>query len=272
MQQALGVVAASLETDASTCGTAVHAGIEHVMRRWLDTGLSPFLIVGLYEDALDVVDTELDTLEPGVTWVKYTPDHWRWLARQAFHHWWGWALPRLIADGHVPLAVEAPFDVPVDSYDVRGVEGGSVRLNVRLRGTIDTVTERPYDGTSVVQGVDWKTASRPWRRADKERSNVQAPIYHFALGDIYGSERVADRFLFMVMPHDSPKHRTQRIWVTTPDDKVAWVLGEACKVAELVVRLGLEGAASLAPKNDSTMLCSDTWCPLHATCKAYRYH
>jgi len=229
-----------IESDATAIGTALHTGVEHVLRgHSLDDGetvamhkLSELMALPKFEFK------QLKTFD-GIV-AAFERVYWEW-ANEVFP-----SLPG-------PMAVEFPFDCAVDSLFDR---------TIRIRGAIDYVDET--GGIS-----DWKTTGswRNWQQWEVDRFKIQPTFYSYGLmlstdANQFADERV--EFTYVVMNKSRQEHS---LFTTTrgPDDW-DWLRRQLRSIAKLIVA-GLDEW----PTRDQSALCSPKWCTAWSACKGLSY-
>jgi len=233
----LGHVRPDLRTgsDATIIGTALHAGIESV----LDNRSKEF------GDMLEVVANEYETLET-TNYKKTNIDEEKIPAylesmSLAFYND---ILPNVELGGSVEHYFQAPLGIEINGY------------GIWLEGTMDYITP---------SGViwDWKTSSRTYNIKDKQKSAVQPTVY-------------ADAAVQLGLCPDYPVQFRYGIMVRTETPKHQIATVERTEQHGLWLRHLVRGAVTSALKtgyddnwfmNDSSTLCSQSWCSYWDICK-----
>jgi hypothetical protein len=221
------------ESDAAALGTAVHAGIEVMLR----------------DDRLDLVDANVTALAewerisslPNFAWKSFDEgDHGQvqQLIATALAAWEKDLRARLM-----PELIEHRFNIPLLEDDNRVIE---------LQGTIDYIGA--LDGDPVV--ADWKTGKRKYG-ADKEKS-IQASVYTLAVEQLGLGVRP---FMFGVMVRG--KDEVQLMHVSRWPGHHDWLRAQALGLAHLIEA----DLPSWPLTGEAGYLCSNTWCPAWSTCK-----
>ena len=221
------------ESDAAALGTAVHAGIEAMLRN----------------DRLELVDANVVALQewerisalPNFDWKSFDEgDHpqVQQLIATALAAWENDLRGRL-----TPELIEHRFSIPLCEDHERVIE---------LSGTIDYIGA--LDGDPVV--IDWKTGKRKYDRS-KEKS-VQASVYTLAVEQLGLGARP---FVFAVMVRG--KDEVQLMHVSRWPGHHDWLREQAVGLARL-----LEAELPAWPlTGEAGYLCSATWCPAWDSCK-----
>lgn len=225
------------ETDAACAGTAVHAGIEASLDSVLHSG-EPLSLATTNE----VAQWEFSGLmtAPSFTWVKYDEAKCRDGIYNCIATWYNDVLP-----GLKPKAVEQHFSGLTIHEDDKRV--------INLSGTVDLVDE---SGVT----IDWKTASREYKRWEKQRWDIQATQYTWAMKELGLISPVGPwDFEFVVMTLDGG---LQRVPITRHEGDHEWLKKRCIAMAELI-----EADLSIWPLNDNGWWCSSKWCGKWDQCK-----
>ena len=225
-------------------GTAAHAGMEARL-----TGISN------PNDIHDIIGETLDTelAIPGIKQVKYEGGRPE-LLRRAIHCYNEWAThlyPKL-PEG-VP---EVHFDLPVFTMP----DGRTVSIT----GTIDFV---PYEGNLL---WDWKCPGRTYSAKEKQNWAIQPTIYTMA-AVMGGLKHATDweyewpmSFGYGIMVTQVKKAKLQTFTVTRQRGHASWAMS---MMYDWVVMYDKMGFGDPWPKNESTFLCTSTWCDSWDRCK-----
>lgn len=222
-----------VETDATAIGTAMHAGIEAVLRgEDFDGGLS--VAVEKMEELAQQENfkwVQVKTLPTAVDTVT-----------RVFIAWVNNIYPQLPD----MLAVEHPFDVSLHEDD---------DLVIRLKGTMDFLGTGE-DGKPCVW--DWKTANRPYDAWEKERWAIQPTVYCHALAQEYGDDEYEFTFAVSIKRDGS----SQVITVKRNAGHSEWLRRQVLSLAHVI-----KADLPIWPLRDQHALCSDKWCPVYQSCK-----
>lgn len=186
------------ETDAAAIGTAVHAGIEAVLRNEVTD----------YRDALSVAVSEFEQIEahPSFTWTKYSHRVAQDRISTYLGHWWG------IKDMFRPVDVEWTFNEVLWEDEDR---------IVRVSGTIDLVDER-------LGLIDWKTSGNgAYETWEYDRWAIQPTVYTFARHD---ADQPQHPFTYNVMHKDGVQ--TFTVWRSEKDWD--WLKQRAVQLAKMI--------------------------------------
>jgi len=190
-------------------GIAWHAAVEEFLNAQMRTG------VGDVREARFALDTawSRETVKPNINWRRETPESARVLTEKLLD-----AYVRELAPLIVPVAVEAPFSVPIP-----GASGWT------LDGRIDAVAD---DGWL----IDQKTSGKPYT-AEQVDADVQATAYLWAWRELHGSTPPGVAFHVALKPqwNGSTEVMTQEIVTRRTEQQVDWFAGllrEAVKQVE----------------------------------------
>jgi hypothetical protein len=219
-----------VESEATALGTAVHHGIETVLRG------------GSLDDGMDATLAMWDELLPTISWVKATPEACAVHLVNCFESWAQHVWPLL-----PPIVmVEQQFEtLLVDTPERR----------IWLSGTVDAVTE---DGCV----IDWKTAAspsahQPW---EAQRFKVQPTVYTYAARTCWDIQ--APTFAYCVMLKRTTVTEPLIIEVTRSEGDWGWLARQAVSLA-----LQVEANLPVWQLNDQGWHCSERWCQAWASCK-----
>ena len=221
------------ETDATAIGTAMHAGIETVLRDGLELTDGEIVAIEKFEELAE---------RPEFEWVQIKTH--KTAVETVQRVYWSWAneiLPHLPD----PIAVEQQFDLPFFETE---------KFVVRLKGTMDFVGNTP-EGPEV---WDWKTAGRPWETYET-RWKIQPTIYSWALAQEYGQDRVYD-FVYAIMIKS--KQDVQVISTERDSKHWDWLKMQLSSIIPLI-----EAELPHWPMRDQHSLCSPRWCTVYDICR-----
>lgn len=218
-------------------GTAVHAAIEHKIT-------SPEAsIAEMNERAIDEFATIADS--GTMRWVRLQRHEIPELVAKAITNWDTDIRPTIVGD---VIGVEQRFTYPMDAFTTASGE----IVKVYGEGTIDLVTDK--------QLWDWKTASRRYRPAEKQKQDIQSTMYAgAAIANGWLSWPV--EFNFGVVVRDGG---SQIVPVTRDASHFEWLRRSIRPLVALNLALGVEQEW---PMNDTGFLCSETWCPFWSVCR-----
>lgn len=225
--------------DSAAMGTAVHAGIEAVMRGVIDP-----------KDAHHVSVKKLDQLrDEGIKVTNTDPSTWEDLVRSMTNAWVSGIYPEVPLGG----VSERKFE-----YNSGAVVGG---YELWFEGTMD------YSHESGLW--DWKTAARKYSLLEKQTQSIQASVYAgHALSEGRVDEDGTVSFTFGVMIR-TMKGESQLVRIKRNSAHVMWVTEQAKTLVGSALALRSQDGSWNRSwlKNDQHFLCSDRWCPWWSVCK-----
>lgn len=225
--------------DSAAMGTAVHAGIEAVMRGVIDP-----------KDAHHVSVKKLDQLrDEGIKVTNTDPSTWEDLVRSMTNAWVSGIYPEVPLGG----VSERKFE-----YNSGAVVGG---YELWFEGTMD------YSHESGLW--DWKTAARKYSLLEKQTQSIQASVYAgHALSEGMVDEDGTVSFTFGVMIR-TMKGDSQLVRIKRNSAHVMWVTEQAKTLVGSALALRSQDGSWNRSwlKNDQHFLCSDRWCPWWSVCK-----
>ena len=221
-------------SDATIIGTAVHSGIESVLR-----GDSDF--AGMKE----VVADSYSVLAAGPH--KQTninqeliPDYLDSMCKAFYDS----ILPQVKFGGKIEHKFQAPLGMTINGYAVW------------VEGTMDYV-----DSDGIIW--DWKTASRAYHIKEKQKSSVQATVYAVAAVETGLTESYPVDFRYGVMVrHQSPK--AQVVSLVRNHAHKLWLQQFTRGAVNTAMNVGYDNNWFM---NDSSALCSEQWCSFWSICK-----
>ena len=233
----LGIVRPEFRTgsDATIIGTAIHAGIESV----LDGRSSEF------GDMLQVVANEYETLE--TTNYKKTnideakiPEYLEAMSLAFYND----ILPQVELGGKVEHYFKVPLGITVQDYAVW------------LEGTMDYIAP---------SGLiwDWKTSSRAYYIKDKQKSAIQPTVYGYAAQYEGLASGPVTNFNYGVMVRNSPS-KSQVASITRTQGHYDWLKYFVRGAVGSCLKVGTDSEWFM---NDSSTLCSSSWCSYWSICK-----
>lgn len=224
----------SMPNEMTVLGTAVHAGIEHLLSN-LDASTA---------DAVEVGQNRLTALfdEP-MQWVRISKDDIRSHLTKMVPEWRTGIFPTCGPATHV----EHKFEFQLDEFDL-----GDRRIRVWGEGTMDAVTP-----TSV---WDWKTSGKKYSRAEKQSQAIQPTMYAAACV-AQGLLEWPVIFYYGVVIRGGG---TQIVPIVRTVAHVEWMIHQIRPFIRQAIQGGL---AYPWIRNDTHYLCSTTWCPYWSVCK-----
>lgn len=222
-------------SDATHIGTAVHAGIEHIL-------------LGYEGDPTATASNTLEKLiaeEPFRINSTSGVDDMRMYTQILMETFNRDILPSVKKGG----MVERTFGVKL--FDTTDAE-------VWLGGTIDYV-----DPDGVIW--DWKTAARRYSQGEKQRQSIQATAYAYACA-VNGWSSMPVRFNYGVMTRTT-KSAGQIVPIVRTQQHVDWFISQVESVVQPFSIIGLDNRWMA---NDQHGLCSEKWCPFWSICKGSR--
>ncbi len=217
-------------------GTAVHAAAE---AKLLGSATNRAQMLDAALEAFRELDT--DTLR----WVKYQRHELLPLFDLAVDAWLTDVYPSV--DGDI-LGVEHNF-----TYEIGRFEHNGVTVILYGTGTIDLVTS--------TQLWDWKTSTRRYKPAEKQKQDIQSTMYGGAAVAAGWAEWPLT-FNFGVMIRG--KNEGQIVPVDRDASHFEWLRRTSMAFA----RQYLNNTTDVEwPMNDTHYLCSDTWCPFWSVCR-----
>jgi len=226
--------------DSAAIGTAVHAGIEAVLRQ--DVSVSDASQISLAKFR------QLESEPSGINHTNINPDHWHGHVVSLTHAWLTDIYPKVPLGG----AVEHQFTVPTGE-SVNGYE-------LWFEGTMDYLHK---DGI-----WDWKTASRKYSLLEKQTQDVQSSIYSFA-GHKLGFTSEKSVFNFGVMVRANTAFG-QIVSVSRSKAHGDFVVKQAMSAVAYAFAMTNNTGVPTDERwliNDQHYLCSQRWCPWWSVCK-----
>lgn len=220
-------------SDATIMGTAVHAGIEAVLK-----GTATNI-----EQMLNVVGDEYDVLKQ----TNYTktnieedkiPDYLKGMSVAFYEE----ILPNVKLGGDAEFFFRTPLGISIDGYDVQ------------IEGTMDYLDP---DGNI----WDWKTAKRIYNQKEKQKSAIQPTVYTTAVRNLGLAENPTFTYGVMVR-QEAPK--SQIMSVTRTAEHTRWLQHYVKGAVTTALKSGYQDEWLM---NDSSALCSSQWCSYWSVCK-----
>lgn len=222
-------------SDATIIGTALHAGIESV----LDGRSSEF------GQMLNVVGDEFDVLrQTDYKQTNIDPDKIQTYLESMSSAFYEGILPHVEQGGQVEHKFSSPLGFTVNDYAVY------------IEGTMDYVSP---------SGViwDWKTASRQYNIKEKQKSSIQASVYADACVMQGLSFAYPVDFRFGVMVRQE-KPKSQIVSIVRTASHGQWLRQYVKGAVNTALNSGYENNWMM---NDSSALCSESWCSFWSICK-----
>jgi len=222
-------------SDATIIGTALHAGIESVL-----DGRSSEVA-----DMLEVVNNEYETLEhTNYKTTNIDPDKIPTYLESMSLAFYEGILPHVVQGGKVEHKFSSPLGFTINGYAVY------------VEGTMDYV-----DPNGVIW--DWKTASRQYNIKEKQKSSIQASVYADAcvVQGLSFSYPVDFRYGVMVR---TEKPKSQIVSIVRTAAHGQWLRQFIKGAVNTALNSGYENNWLM---NDSSALCSESWCSYWSICK-----
>jgi hypothetical protein len=222
-------------SDATIIGTALHAGIESVL-----DGRSSEVA-----DMLEVVNNEYETLEhTNYKKTNIDPDKIPAYLESMSLAFYDGILPHVEQGGKVEHKFSSSLGFTINGYAVY------------VEGTMDYVSP---------SGViwDWKTASRQYNIKEKQKSNIQASVYADACVSLGLSPNYPVDFRFGVMVRQE-KPKSQIVSIVRTEAHGQWLRQYIRGAVNTAMNNGYENNWIM---NDSSALCSESWCSYWSICK-----
>lgn len=226
------------ESDATAIGSAMHTGIETVLRG------------GSYAQGIDAATAKLDELMalPEFQFVQIkTPETAHRTLERVYWTWCNEIYPQLPS----PALIEHPFNVVIHKDSER---------TIRLRGAIDMVDQ-------LGEIWDWKSAARPYEQWEIDRFKIQPTAYAMGLimstdPQVFDGIHVNDQVTFnyavmMKSSQDCSVYSTVR-----NPEHWSWFTAQCVSIVKLI-----EADLDSWPLNDQHALCSPKWCAAWYECK-----
>lgn len=220
----------SQPNDATILGTAVHAGIAHVLSNGGDG-------VTVAQDTLS------DLLTKPFMRAKYDDDQLHAYVVDLMSEWERSIAPEV----DEVVAVEQDFEFPLDEFD-----SPFGKVTVVGTGTVDLVTK-----TSL---WDWKTAGRKYNAKEKQSQAVQPTMYS-AAAVANGWLEYPVTFNYGVLVRGG---KAQVLPVHRNESHTEWLRDMVRPLVRTALYFGTDQPWV---KNDTHYLCSETWCSWWSICK-----
>lgn len=232
------------ENDSAMMGTAVHAGIEAVLKEELD----PQYIGEHSVEAFRLREKELHTIGKSINITNTDPKNWDKHINSMAEAWVRDIYP------HVPRGgiTEFKFETKVGA-----IANELFEYELWFEGTMDYFHP---------QGIwDWKTAARKYYEAEKQSQNIQSAIYAESAVTL-GMMNYDVDFTFGVMIRNASS-TGQILTVNRTASHGQWIVNQTKSLVNtlLIMQKNLPQEKWLV--NDQHYLCSQRWCPVWSMCK-----
>lgn len=232
----LGVTNPEFRTgsDATIIGTAVHAGIEKVLRDGVNMEAMLTEVNNKYQELKKEPYKKTNIDEDKI------PDYLTAMTT-AFYDG---ILPEVTLGGQVEFFFRVPLNLTIGDY------------GVWLEGTMDYI-----DPNGVIW--DWKTASKVYYMKEKQKSAIQPTVYGYAAKNLGLTTDDVTHFNYGVMVRgDTPKHQIGNISRT--ESHYLWLHHFVRGAVGSSMAVGTDTQWFM---NDSSNLCSEKWCSFWSICK-----
>lgn len=221
-------------SDATIIGTSLHSGIEAVLKDGAD-----------YKKMQEVVRTDYRKLESQpYKQTNINQAQIPLLLNSMSKSFYETILPNVKLGGMVEHKFEAPLGVVVGD------------LAVWLEGTMDYV-----DPDGIIW--DWKTSGRTYSIKEKQKSSIQASVYASACTALQLSPSYPVDFRYGVMVRNlQPKAQIVSIIRTEAHNE--WLKRFVLGALNTAMTVGVDNHWIM---NDSSTLCSSSWCSYWSICK-----
>lgn len=224
-------------SDATIMGTAVHAGIEHVLSSSTDVHVM---------DMIDYTLGYFDGLKKTESWkeTNIDPDKYEVYIGSMCAAWHSDILPHVELGGEIEKAFAFPMGMQMNDWDIW------------CEGTMDYITPSG-------QIWDWKTASRAYNARDKQAKAIQPTVY--AAGAVITGlcESFPVDFSYGVMLRQE-KPKAQIVDVRRDSTHFEWLKHLVKPAVQYSLNVGFDQDWIM---NDDNNLCSERWCSFWSVCK-----
>ena len=232
------------ENDSAMMGTAVHAGIENVLREEIDVQDIAERSVWAFRSKeqhllAEGKDINITNTDPK-NWDKHIASMAEAWARDIYPH--------------VPLGGEPEFKFEAKVADV---ENSLWQYELWFEGTMDYMHR---DGI-----WDWKTAARKYYQAEKQTQNVQSAVYAQAATTM-GLMDYPVEFNFGVMIRNASS-TGQVLQITRTEGHGQWIIDQTIALVNNLLTVQAKMPSTRWIVNDQHYLCSQRWCPVWSMCK-----
>jgi len=232
------------ENDSAMMGTAVHTGIESVLKN----EISPSEIGERSVYAFRSKELELEQAGKEINITNTDPKNWDKHINSMAEAWARDIYP------HVPLGgiTEFKFEAKVAE-----VENSLWQYELWYEGTMDY-----FHPESI---WDWKTAARKYYEAEKQSQNIQSSIYACAATRL-GLIDYTVNFNFGVMIRNASS-TGQIVNVTRTEEHDSWITTQTTSLVNSVLLAQGHLPSERWLMNDQHHLCSQRWCSVWSKCK-----
>jgi len=232
------------ENDSAMMGTAVHAGIEAVLKEELD----PQYIGEHSVEAFRMREQELHALGKSINITNTEPKNWDKHINSMAEAWVRDIYP------HVPRGgiTEYKFETKVGA-----IANELFEYELWFEGTMDYFHP---------QGIwDWKTAARKYYEAEKQTQNIQSAIYAESAVTL-GMMNYDVDFTFGVMIRNASS-TGQILTVNRTASHGQWIINQTKSLVNTLLTMQKNLPQEKWLVNDQHYLCSQRWCPVWSMCK-----
>lgn len=232
------------ENDSAMMGTAVHAGIEAILRGEITTpDIADFSV-----NAFRSREKELLADNKQINITNTDPKNWNKHIASMAEAWARDIMP------HVPEGGETEYKF---ATKVAGVDNELFEYELWFEGTMDYFHP---------QGIwDWKTAARKYYQAEKQTQNVQSSVYAEA-SHAMGMIDYPVEFNFGVMIRNASS-TGQIVSITRTPEHGQWIIDQTIALVNNLLTVQAKMPSSRWIVNDQHYLCSQRWCPVWSMCK-----
>lgn len=232
------------ENDSAMMGTAVHAGIEAVLRG----EIVPADIAEFSVDAFRKAETQLLIQAKKINITNTDPKNWNKHIGSMAEAWARDIMP------HVPEGGESEYKFETK---VAHVDNELFEYELWFEGTMDYFHH---------QGIwDWKTAARKYYQAEKQTQNVQSAVYAES-AHVMGLIDYPVTFNFGVMIRNGSS-TGQIVPVTRTASHGQWIIDQTIALVNNLLTVQAKMPSTRWIVNDQHYLCSQRWCPVWSMCK-----
>ena len=232
------------ENDSAMMGTAVHAGIEAVLRgEIVHADIADFSV-----NAFRNREKELLTEGKQINITNTDPKNWNKHIGSMADAWARDIMP------HVPEGGECEYKFETR---VAHVDNELFEYELWFEGTMDYFH---------YQGIwDWKTAARKYYQAEKQTQNVQSAVYAES-AHVMGLIDYPVTFNFGVMIRNASS-TGQIVSVTRTANHGQWIIDQTIALVNNLLTVQAKMPSTRWLVNDQHHLCSQRWCPVWSMCK-----
>jgi len=232
------------ENDSAMMGTAVHAGIEAVLKEELD----PQYIGEHSVEAFRMREQELHALGKSINITNTDPKNWDKHINSMAEAWVRDIYPQVPRGG----ITEFKFETKVGA-----IANELFEYELWFEGTMDYFHP---------QGIwDWKTAARKYYEAEKQTQNIQSAIYAESAVTL-GMMNYDVDFTFGVMIRNASS-TGQILTVNRTASHGQWIINQTKSLVNTLLTMQKNLPQEKWLVNDQHYLCSQRWCPVWSMCK-----